>query len=328
MLVRQVWAADSCLLGKAQSVASPDFVGAPMRPMRLEAHLRLPLAVPQLLPSTLIGSGRSVREAVACQPRGQVAMSFPFQNTYRFNFHAVLYTLQNLLHDRFVVGIRLVVPYAHHPPGIAIGIPADLDDPIVVLFPRLLHPVAVSTPRIQTAPGRRRGGVEGVSSEYYTTATHFSHSSSSTSIMSKYSCSRPPSHVLSKNAGLASKSGCEGSRASGGNRSSSLKSTEFSDGGFHFKLQRSDIRGGLFELPRFTTANSHELICARNVFRLGTRKDQAVVTMLELGYVDIQNLSNVIRELLLLGEDLKRQRLSPFGYPLERLFVRRNDPVP
>lgn len=70
--------------------------------------------------------------------------------------------------------------------------------------------------------------------------TYFSHSSSSTYITSYSSYFGPdrssPHQTWRRKNGFAQKSGFVGSSFSGGNRRTSLKSIEFSDGGFHFRL--------------------------------------------------------------------------------------------
>lgn len=72
--------------------------------------------------------------------------------------------------------------------------------------------------------------------------THSSHSSSATCISSY--CSylgtprSSPHQTCRRNRGFAQKSGLSGLDGSGGNRRTSLKSIEFSEGGFHFRLHK------------------------------------------------------------------------------------------
>jgi hypothetical protein len=71
---------------------------------------------------------------------------------------------------------------------------------------------------------------------------HASHSSSSTSMISKKTCPRlPPQFSSNKKRGLAVKSASSVFRGVGGNRSSSLKSMEFSEGGFHLMLSMKSV---------------------------------------------------------------------------------------
>jgi len=74
-------------------------------------------------------------------------------------------------------------------------------------------------------------------------STHFSHSSSSTNISSNCSYRglprSSPHQTNSKNKGFARKSGFRESCGNGGKRRTSLKSIEFSEGGFHFRLPQT-----------------------------------------------------------------------------------------
>jgi hypothetical protein len=83
--------------------------------------------------------------------------------------------------------------------------------------------------------------------------THSSHSSSVTYISSY--CSylgtprSSPHQTCRRNRGFAQKSGLSGLDGSGGNRRTSLKSIEFPEGGFHFRLHKREralisINGG------------------------------------------------------------------------------------
>lgn len=60
---------------------------------------------------------------------------------------------------------------------------------------------------------------------------------------------------------------------------------EFSDGGFHLRLRRQ-------RHPR--SKNRHHGVRAGDVFRFGTREDQAIVTVLQLRHVDVEHLSNMV----------------------------------
>ena len=74
--------------------------------------------------------------------------------------------------------------------------------------------------------------------------THSSHSSSVTYISSYCSyLATPrssPHQTCRRNRGFAQKSGLSGLDGSGGNRRTSLKSIEFPEGGFHFRLHKRE----------------------------------------------------------------------------------------
>jgi len=126
-----------------------------------------------------------------------------------------------------VIAFWFVVPEAHHAPSIFSSFPVDFNDPVVDLF----------AGGFETSSYIREMSLNTNQTNEYNGLSHLSHSSSSTYISSKGSyLSLPPQKTCNPNSGFASRSGWPGRSKSSGKRSTSLKSIEFSDGGFHFLL--------------------------------------------------------------------------------------------
>jgi hypothetical protein len=147
-----------------------------------------------------------------------------------------------------VVRILFIVSEPQVSPCFPSSIPDNLDYSIIVLFTAIFHsgPLALCSASIKAL------------------ATYRFHSSSETSMQSKNSCELgpfPPSQVWRRKAGLVVKSGTFGSCELGGNRRIILKSIEFSEAGFHFKLELSALISKLRE--RF--GNVHLLVCSNHV---------------------------------------------------------------
>ena len=128
---------------------------------------------------------------------------------------------------------------------------------------------------------------------------HFSHSSSSTYI-SSYSSYEPcpPHQIWRRKTGFAWKSGLSGAEAQGGKRKTSLKSIEFSEGGFHFTLRDRSASGAGSRPAR---QNLHVWISARCVWRANTSVNEAIVSMLQGRNVNREDLFDMIREVYLLN---------------------------
>lgn len=124
-----------------------------------------------------------------------------------------------------------IISEPHHSPAIAFLVPVNLNNTIVKLFAGLFHPS-----RTAKSSAQPNADVMSVIGPYR------SHSSSSTCITSYDSyCPTPPRsphQTCSSNTGFEKKSGLLGFAGSEGNRKTSLKSMEFSDGGFHFNLPK------------------------------------------------------------------------------------------
>ena len=54
--------------------------------------------------------------------------------TYSVDIHSISYTNQNLLHHRFMICVGLVVSEPHNLPSLAITIPIEFDNSLIVLF--------------------------------------------------------------------------------------------------------------------------------------------------------------------------------------------------
>lgn len=83
--------------------------------------------------------------------------------------------------------------------------------------------------------------------------TYSSHSSSLTYISSYCSYLDSPHHTCSKKTGLACQSGSRGFCLEGGKRRMSLKSIEFSEGGFHLRLKVDWVRPKERRIKRILT---------------------------------------------------------------------------
>lgn len=115
--------------------------------------------------------------------------------------------------------------------------------------------------------------------------THFSHSSSSTYITSYSSYFGPdrssPHQTWRRKNGFAQKSGFVGSSFSGGNRRTSLKSIEFSDGGFHFRLDAYKF-GNVYATKR---SHIHVWVGSRSILGTDTCIYQTIRAVLKCWYI-------------------------------------------
>lgn len=60
---------------------------------------------------------------------------------YFFNFYAVIDTNENLVHDGFVIPMRLVISHSQHLPRLYVTVPADLYYSLIQLLFRFLKPL-------------------------------------------------------------------------------------------------------------------------------------------------------------------------------------------
>jgi hypothetical protein len=145
---------------------------------------------------------------------------FQERGTDRFLLHAIRNALNDIVNNVFIIPVWFVVSEPHHSPARTCGVPVDLDDAVVDLLAGFFQPGIAEIMLVLDARLKRK--------EY------LSHSSSSTNITSYSSYPLSPRHTCSANTGFAAKSGCPDDK--GGNRRTSLKSIEFSEGVFHFIL--------------------------------------------------------------------------------------------
>jgi hypothetical protein len=210
-------------------------------------------------------------------------------------------TVDDLVDNINKIAIVLVVPKPHECPGLKILVPSTFDDPLVVLFPRGFYSVefALESARPKYPPTERPH------------RTHASHSSSLTTIRSQNvyaSWPRPPRKTCKRNIGFSDKSGRFGFSVEAGNRSVSLKSTEFSLGGFHLRLigvrEMSTIspyvRLGRANVP---TTRSHVAILPYYVWRIHPSEDQTIVSVFQFRNFLQQDLIQTIGQLHRFGQD-------------------------
>ena len=122
--------------------------------------------------------------------------------------------------------------------------------------------------------------------------THSSHSWSSTYMLSYSSYESPPSQTYSRKTGFACQSGSWELYLEGGKRRTSLKSIEFSEGGFHFNLVNPSIR--LLDLSIWRSQVSHIAIRAGGIRCSDACVDEAVITVLQSRNIQVEDLFNVI----------------------------------
>lgn len=61
-------------------------------------------------------------------------------STYFFDFYAVIDTNEDLVHDGFVIPMRLVISHSQHLPRLYVTVPADLYYSLIQLLFRFLKP--------------------------------------------------------------------------------------------------------------------------------------------------------------------------------------------